>query len=162
MVGVGTTEIFICFLLAVIGYVGLTTAVVFTLRGQPPMVLRRAVALVVVVHVLMVWVYRYDWQLDLAVRNGYAGFVIFHTALVLILISAFPKRHVAQKLVHISFVIVTMGATGASFRYDEVSMYRFVVVLCGLVGGAGLIKFYILDRRKHSGCPAVGESGRKT
>ena len=96
----------------------------------------------------MVWIYRYDWQLDLAVRNGYAGFVIFHTALALILVSTFVNQYLSQKLIHISFVIVTIGATGASLRYDEVSMYRFIVVPCGLIGGIGLIKFYILDRRK--------------
>ena len=89
MVGTGTTEIFITFLLAITGYVGLTTVVVLTLRGQHPTALWRAIALIILVHVLMVWIYRYDWQFDLAVRNGYTGFVIFHTALALILISTF-------------------------------------------------------------------------
>ncbi len=147
MVGTGTTEIFITFLLAITGYTGLTTVVVLTLREQHPIALWRAVVLIILAHVLMVWMYRYDWQLDLAVRNGYAGFVIFHTALALILVSTFVNQYLSQKLVHISFVIVTIGATGASLRYDEVSMYRFIVVPCGLIGGIGLIKFYILDRR---------------
>ena len=147
MVGTGTTEIFITFLLAITGYTGLTTVVVLTLREQHPIALWRAVALIILAHVLMVWMYRYDWQLDLAVRNGYGGFVIFHTALALILVSTFVNPYLSQKLVHISFVIVTIGATGASLRYEEVSMYRFIVVPCGLIGGIGLIKFYLLDRR---------------
>ena len=148
MVETGTTEIFVTFLFAITGYVGLTAVVVLTLREQHPIVLLRAIALIILTHVLMVWIYRYDWQLDLAVRNGYAGFVIFHTALVLILLSTFVNKYLSQKLLHIAFVVVTTGATGASLRYDEVSMYRFIVILCGLVGGIGLIKFYILDRKK--------------
>lgn len=148
MVETETTAIFITFLLAIIGYVGLTTVVVLTLREKHPITLWRAIALIILVHVLMVWIYRYDWQFDLAVRNGYAGFVIFHTALALILISTFVNKYLSQKLLHISFVVVTIGATGASLRYDEVSMYRFIVIPCGLIGGIGLIKFYLLDRRK--------------
>ena len=148
MIGEGTTAIFICFFLAIMGYVGLTATVVLTLRDRYPLALWRAVALIVFAHVLMVWIYRYDWQFDLAVRNGYAGFVIFHTALVLILIATFANPHIGQKLIHLSFVIVTIGATGASFRYAEVSKYRFVVISCGLGGAIGLVKFYVFDRRK--------------
>jgi hypothetical protein len=47
----------------------------------------RAVAVVIVVHVSMVWSYRYGWRFDLAVRNGYAGFAMFHTALAMIVAS---------------------------------------------------------------------------
>ena len=148
MVATGTTEIFITFLLAITGYVGLTTVVILTLRRQHPITLWRIVTLIILAHVLMVWIYRYDWQLDLAVRNGYTGFVIFHTALALILISTFVNKYLSQKLIHLSFIVVTTGATGASLRYDEVSMYRFIVIPCGLIGGIGLIKLYILDRKK--------------
>ncbi len=148
VVGTGTTEIFITFLFAITGYVGLTIVVVLTMREQHPIALWRVVALIILAHVLMVWIYRYDWQFDLAVRNGYAGFLIFHTALALILLSTFTNKNLSQKLIHLSFVAVTMGATGAALRYDEVSMYRFIVIPCGLIGGIGLIKFYILDRKK--------------
>ncbi len=148
MVETETTEIFITFLLAITGYVGLTIVVVLTLREQHPIALWRAIALIILTHVLMVWIYRYDWQFDLAVRNGYAGFVIYHTALILILLSTFTNKNLSQKFIHISFIVVTIGAIGASLRYDEVSMYRFIVIPCGLIGGIGLIKFYILDRKK--------------
>lgn len=148
MVGEGTTAIFICFFTAMVGYVGLTTAVVLTLRDRHPIALWRVVALIVFAHVLMVWIYRYDWQFDLAVRNGYAGFAIFHAALASILIAAFANPHIGRKLMHLSFVIATIGATGASFRYAEVSMYRFVVIPCGLIGAVGIVKFYGFDRRK--------------
>ena len=42
MVETGTTEIFVTFLFAITGYVGLTAVVVLTLREQHPIVLLRA------------------------------------------------------------------------------------------------------------------------
>jgi len=148
MVGEGTAAIFITFLLAIIGYVGLTALVVFTVRGRHPIVLWRIVVLIIFIHVLMVWFHRYGWNFDLAVRNGYVGFVIFHTAFVFILTSTFVSRNWAHRLVHISFLIVTVGAIGASFRYEVVSLYRYIVIPCGLIGTIGLFKFYVLDRKK--------------
>ena len=146
MLGEGTPVIFVTFLFAIIGYVGLTAVVVLTVRGQRPDILWRVVALIILTHVFMVWVYRYDGHFELAVRNGYAGFLIFHTAVVLIILSHFITQPWSQRFIHISFLIVTMGAVGASFRYPVVSMYRYIVIPCGLIGIVGLVKFYILDR----------------
>lgn len=143
MVGEGTPAIFMTFLMAIVGYVGLTVVVVMTVRDKAWIGLWRIVALVIFVHVVMVWMFRYDWQFHLAVRNGYAGFLIFHSAVVSILVSTFCHRALGQKLIHISFLIVTVGAVGASFRYDVVSMYRIAVIGCGLMGGLSLIQFYI-------------------
>lgn len=53
MVEMGTTEIFITFLLAITGYVGLTTVVVLTLREQHPIALWRIVALIILAHVFI-------------------------------------------------------------------------------------------------------------
>ena len=147
MVGEGTTAIFMTFLMAIIGYVGLTIVVVMTVRDKVWIGLWRVVALIIFAHVLMVWMFRYDWQFHLAVRNGYAGFVIFHLAVVSIFISMFCKRALGQKLIHISFLIVTVGALGASFRYDVVAMYRVAVIGCGLMGGLSLIQFYVFKKK---------------
>lgn len=147
MVGEGTTAIFITFFMAILGYVGLTFTVTLTARGKHWIGVWRIVAVIIFVHVLMVWMFRYGWQFDLAVRNGYAGFVIFHSALISILISTFCNRDLGQKLIHVSFVIVTMGALGASFRYDVVAMYRMVVIVCAVVGGIGLAQFYFLNKK---------------
>jgi len=147
MVAEGTPAIFVTFLMAILGYVGLMCVVLLTVKDRPWMWLWRVVVPIIFVHVLMVWMFRYGWQFDLAVRNGYAGFAIFHSALISILISAFCRRDLAQKLIHLSFVIVTVGAIGASFRYEDVAMYRFVVMGCGLVGGMGLFRFYVLGRQ---------------
>ena len=146
MVGEGTTAIFITFAMAILGYVGLTYTVTLTARSKHWIGIWRVVALIIFAHVLMVWMFRYDWQFDLAVRNGYAGFLIFHSALISILVSMFCNQNLGQKLIHISFLIVTVGALGASFRYDVVAMYRIVGIVCGLGGGIGLVRVYILNK----------------
>ena len=142
MVGEGTTAIFITFLLAIIGYVGLTTVVVHSLRRPMPWMLWRGVALVIVVHVAMVWAFRFHGDFSLAVRNGYAGFAMFHAALLIILVSTFVREHIARRLVQVAFVIVTLGALGASFLYEVVAIYRIPVLLCAVVGGGSLIWYY--------------------
>lgn len=147
MLGEGTPIIFVTFVMAIVGYVGLTGVVVLTLRGPVPVFLWRGVALIIFAHVVMVWAFRYGWVFDLAVRNGYAGFVIFHVAMLAIVVSTFCREDLAKKLIHISFLIVTMGAIGASFRYDVVAIYRIPVMVCGLVGGISLIRFYVVQRR---------------
>jgi hypothetical protein len=147
MVTEGTPAIFITFVMAIVGYVGLTCVVLLTVRDRSWIGLWRVVALIIFAHVVMVWMFRYNWQFDLAVRNGYTGFLIFHSALVSIVVSAFCNRDLGKKLIHISFLIVTMGAVGASFRYDVVAMYRVVVIGCGLMGGLLLVQFYVFKRR---------------
>ena len=58
-----------------------------------PTIKRFLIAVLVSAHVLLVWAYRYEWQWTQATRNGYAGFVIFHVALLLILASTLaPAR----------------------------------------------------------------------
>lgn len=147
MVGEGTTAIFITFLMAIVGYVGLTVVVVMTARDRAWLGLWRIVVGIIFAHVVMVWMFRYDWQFHLAVRNGYAGFLIFHLAVISIFISTFCNRDLGQTLIHVSFLIVTVGAVGASFRYDVVAVYRVVVIGCGLMGGLSLIQFYVFKRR---------------
>lgn len=147
MVGEGTTAIFITFLLAITGYVGLTSTVVLSARGRFHANLWRAVSAIIVAHVAMVWTFRYGWDFSLAVRNGYAGFLMFHGALLMIVASHAVAASTARKLIDISFLVVTMGALGASFIYDVVAIYRIPVVICALTGTASLVKYYMIDRR---------------
>lgn len=142
MVGEGTTAIFITFLLAIIGYVGLTAVMVRSLRHPMPWKFWRGMALVIVVHVAMVWTFRFHGDFSLAVRNGYAGFAMFHTALLIIVVATFVREQVARRLVQVAFVIVTMGALGASFLYEVVAIYRIPVILCAVVGGGSLLWYY--------------------
>jgi hypothetical protein len=102
-----------------IGYGGLTAVVLLSARGMLSAPLLRTVAAVFLTHVIMVWAFRYEWQFALAVRNGYAGFIMFDGALPLILVSTISRERVARLLIHIAFVAVTIGALGATFLYTE-------------------------------------------
>ncbi|HSL84653.1 MAG TPA: hypothetical protein VLF66_17905 [Thermoanaerobaculia bacterium] len=143
MVGEGTPAIFITFLLAIVGYFGLTTVTVLSVHERVPVGLWRGVAAVIGVHVAMVWTYRYGWDPGLAVRNGWAGFAMFHGALAMILASTVAPERAARWLIHLSFLIVTLGALGATWLYEVVAIYRIPVVLCALVGTATLARHWL-------------------
>ena len=151
MVGEGTTAIFITFLLAMLGYAGLTTVLLLTLRREVPVRLWRGVALVILAHVGMVWTFRYEWAFALAIRNGYAGAVLFHGAFVMILASTVSRERLARVLIQISFVIVSLGALGATFRYEVVFIYRVPVILCAIAGFGGFAWRYVIKRRAAAG-----------
>lgn len=131
---------FVTFLLAPVGYAGLALAAVRAAQRHASAMLRGGVAAVVVVHVALVWVVRYDGQVSEATRNGYAGFVLFHAALAAIVASAFVAERIARPLVIGAFGIVTVGALGAVFRYDVVALYRIPVMLTAIGGGVGLLR----------------------
>ena len=137
----------VTFLLAPIGYAGLTLTAVKAARGAVPVILLRAVAVVILSHVVLVWVVRYEGQLSEATRNGYVGFVLFHTTLVAIIVSVFVREQIARRLIVAVFGLVTVGAVGAVFRYDVVSIYRVPVIVCAVAGIAGVVRAYRMDRR---------------
>jgi len=106
-----------------------------------------ATAAVIVVHVFMVWSFRYGWSFAQATRNGYVGFILFHGALSMIAAALFAKAKMATRLLVISFLVVSAGALGAVFRYDVVSPYRIPVILIAVVGLGLLGKSYIDKKR---------------
>lgn len=130
---------FITFLLAPIGYAGLTLTAVMAARGRLPRVFWRAVVLVIVTHVTLVWHVRYEWQFSEATRNGYPGFLLFHGALAAILASVVSGERAARMLIIGAFAVVTAGAIGATFRYEVVAMYRIPVLALAIAGAAGLL-----------------------
>jgi hypothetical protein len=140
----------ITFLLAVIGYAGLTTTALLAALRRLPVVFWRGVALVIVSHVAMVWTVRYDWQLASATRNGYVGFLVFHGALAAIIASLFLAERSARVFVWIAFAIVSFGALGAVFRYEVVAIYRAPVILAAAVGACGLARAYYLSRHRRA------------
>jgi hypothetical protein len=127
----------ITFLLAFVGYATLAAAAV-TAVVRPRRGLIRVCAAIVLAHVVLVWRLRYDWQLAEATRNGPAGFVVFHTALAAILWATVAPDAWARRLIIAGFAIVTMGALGAVFRYDDVRSYRVPVIVCAVAGAAGI------------------------
>ena len=128
----------ITFLAAITGYAGLTANMVLVAAGRHRPKHMIPVALIVFAHVLMVWHYRYEWAIDQATRNGYAGFVIFHAALLGILAAPLAGYRWSRRLVAFSFLVAAMGASGAVMRYDEVAVYRLPVFVCDLVGLSAL------------------------
>ena len=130
---------FITFLLAPVGYAGLTITAVAAARSHVPLRFWRGVAIVIATHVALVWSVRYEGQLSEATRNGYVGFVLFHGALVAILISTVLHERLARPLILGAFVAVTIGALAAVFLYEIVANYRIPVVLCAMLGSIGLI-----------------------
>lgn len=148
MVAEGATAVFITFLLAVIGYGGLTVVVVLTSFGfELPRRFWWMVTGIIVAHVCMIWTVRYEWDFAAAVRNGYAGFVLFHLAFLMIVMSAFTRERLARTLIRFAFLIVTLGATGATFLYDAVAIYRIPVLLCATAGVGSLIWALLMRRR---------------
>ena len=134
---------FITFLLAPIGYLGLMIAAVRAARRRHTIVFRRMVAAVIVTHVFLVWSVKYGWQLSEATRNGYTGFVLFHAALLAIVASVFVRDRLARRLLVSAFGVVTVGALGAVYLYDEVKAYRIPVIAIALVGLTGLVQAYV-------------------
>lgn len=136
------------FVLAVIGYAGLTTTAILASVGRLPVWLWRATVVVILAHVILVWTVRYDWQLAEATRNGYVGFLLFHSALAMILASLVVPGRVARGLVWAAFAVVTPGALGAVFRYDVVASYRIPVILIAAVGIVGLAHGYRSSQKR--------------
>jgi len=126
------------FVLAMIGYAGLSGMMIWAYFGRVPTIARALNLSVVLLHVLMVWHGRYDWQFAQATRNGPIGFVVFHGALLLLAAAVVCADWLATMLVRVAFVIVTFGALGAVFRYDEVEIYRGPVIAAAAIGGAAL------------------------
>lgn len=129
----------IAFTLAVVGYAGLTVVAIRAAYRAVPMALWRATVLVIVVHTFLIWHVRYEWSFATATRNGYVGFLLFHAALAAIVWSVVASEPLRSRLVWASFAVVTIGAIGAVFRYDEVAVYRLPVLALGAVGAAALL-----------------------
>lgn len=89
---------------------------------------------VVVVHVYMVWAYRYEWSFAQATRNGYAGFALFHTALLSLVGANLVTKRWGRRAILFTFVVVCLGANGAIWRYDVVEVYRIPVIAVTVLG----------------------------
>ena len=130
------------FALAVVAYAGLAVAATLAGFGSsgPRRRLLRVTALVVSAHVLLVWAVRYNWQFEAATRNGLVPFLVFHTALMLIIAAALVADPWARTLVRIAFPIVSLGAIGAVLTRDAVTHYRLPVIALAAFGLTGMVR----------------------
>jgi hypothetical protein len=130
------------FALAFAAYVLLACRTVLWAAGRAWRPLTVALAASALAHVALVWVWRFEGSLSTALAKGLAGFVIFHTALALILIGAVLHEPWSGRCLALAFPIVTAGAVGAAFKYDVVAGYRIplLVVLAATVLGGLLLR----------------------
>jgi hypothetical protein len=118
--------------LAYVGYVLVGANVVLHFWGRPRRALMAIMAAVVLLHVLLVWSLRFEWSLTYAWEKSPAGFLIFHTALVLLVAAVLAREPWSRRLLLVAFPIVTAGGLGAAFKYDFLAGYR-VPLLAALV-----------------------------
>ena len=137
---------FVTFLLAPVGYALLTLVAIRAASGRVPRALLQATAAIVLVHVVLVWTVHYGGAFSQATRNGYAGFILFHTALAGIVASVFLGDRMARRALIAAFAVVTVGALAAVFRYEVVALYRLPVAATAIAGTAGLAHAYVRRR----------------
>ena len=128
------------FFLAPVGYAGLTAAMLLAVHRTTPLSFWRVAAGVIVAHVALVWHVRYGWQLSEATRNGFAGFALFHGALLAIVVSTMSREALRRALLVGAFLAVTLGANAAVYKYDVVAAYRYPVHALAVLGLIGLAR----------------------
>jgi len=104
-------------------------------------------AVVAVTHVVLVWHGRFHWSLATATTRGWAGFIVFHSALALIVAAAAAPGRWAERCVYTAFPVVTVGAVSAVFRYDWVAAWRWPVVAIAALGATALVRRLSLRRK---------------
>ncbi len=88
-------------------------------------------------HVALLWSLRYGFDLALATRNGWGGFVSFHLAFVsawLVLPGDWHARPWRRGVVIAIWLLVTSGAVGAPFRYPIVADLAAPVIAIAALG----------------------------
>lgn len=114
------TRTAITFGLAYLGYLLLCADVVRRAFGCRGRAVTLMLATVVTAHVACVWIWRFDASLQRALDKSIVGFVIFHTALLLILAGSVLRATWSTRVLVAAFVVVSSGALPAPFRYDEI------------------------------------------
>ena len=132
----------VTFGLAYGAYVLLCAQAILHLRGSGPRWLSLLLAATATTHVALVWQNSFAWSLTYAWSENPAAFLIFHTALALIVSAALSPAPWSARCIWIAWPIVTLGALGAVLPREVVAHYFWpVVAACGvtLVVGAGLV-----------------------
>jgi hypothetical protein len=123
--------------LALLAYGLLAADAALRWRGRGTTALTLLAAATALAHVGCVWAFRFGWDARAAWGKSAAGFVIFHGALVLLLLAAaWPARR--RTLVLAAFAVVTAGALPAPFRYPELASLRVPVVAIGALAAGSM------------------------
>ncbi len=112
----------ITFGLAWLGYALLASDFARRARGRRDARVSALTALVAIVHVACVYVFRFDGSVLAAWQKSAAGFVIFHSALLTIVLAPMVFEPWRTRMVFVSFGVVSFGGLGAPFRYPELGV----------------------------------------
>ncbi len=123
--------------LALAAYALLGADVVARAWGVKRRPLTIVLAIVLTAHVALVWGHRFGWSVETALAKGLTGFVIFHAAFAAIIAAAVAREPWATRLLYAAFPVASIGAIGAAFKYDYVSVWR-IPLLAVLAGTAVL------------------------
>jgi hypothetical protein len=93
--------------------------------------------------VALVWHSSFSWSLSYAWSEGPAAFLIFHTALSLIIAAAHASPPWNARSTWLAWAIVTVGAMGAVLRREVVEHYMWPVAIAG---GVTLVGYGLLWR----------------
>ncbi len=125
----------VVFGLAALGYLLLAKDAALRIVGRRWPALGMLTALVVGTHVALVWAVRFEWSFAYAWEKGAPAFLLFHTALLLILLAPLTAPRLRDRLVWSAFGIVSLGALPAPFLYPEVRVLA-VPLLAAFAGVA--------------------------
>lgn len=135
----------ITFGLALIGYALLAADAARRFVGRRSPILTMLTAGVVFAHVLCVWAFRFDWSFAAMWHKSVFGFLLFHSALLLITAAVLVRGRPRDRLVILAFAIVCAGAIPAPFRYEEIAMLRLPVPAIFVAA----VFWVLLQRRCH-------------
>ncbi len=114
--------------LAYVGYALVCADVSMRAWRRKSRIVTAAAAVVILAHVALVWIVRFEGSLDVALSKGAAGFAIFHVALALIVAASLAPEPWSGRAMFTAFPIVTLGALGAAFKYDYVAVLRLPLI----------------------------------
>jgi hypothetical protein len=133
----------VTFGLAYSAYLLLCLQALLHMRGQSSRWLSSLTITTAIAHVALVWHSSFSWSLSYAWSEGPAAFLIFHTALSLIIAAAHASPPWNARSTWLAWAIVTVGAMGAVLRREVVEHYMWPVAIAG---GVTLVGYGLLWR----------------
>lgn len=103
---------------------------------------------IVTSHVALVYGHRFGWNLAIPFERNVIAFFLFNAAYLLIAAAPFLPRPWHGRLPLAAFPIVSMGAVGAAFRYEYLSVPRAPVLIAFLTTAVALISGWRARRRR--------------
>ncbi|MCI0639736.1 MAG: hypothetical protein L0Y72_24085 [Gemmataceae bacterium] len=136
----------ITFGLAYAGYLLLCINLVLHAARRPRRWLLWTMAVTISTHVFLVWHWRFGWSLEFAWGKSPAGFLVFHSALAVLIAATLARQPWSGRLLLLGIPIVSAGALGVAFRYEYVAHYRWLLVTTLLFTAAACVWLRVAAR----------------